>query len=112
VSGPLGYVWISPHAVERVAQHHPLTDKRDVSARLDLATEIEQGAAAGLLDRSMEAVQDRYFLAHDRRGIFVVAETDNRNEPGTIWRVLVTYVRFEASQEALAHNLWPTRAAA
>lgn len=96
---------ISRHARERLASHYECVDNANVYAILARSIPMQQGEAAGMMDRQMGAVLDEYRLAGDRRGIFVIGTGyDNDDRPV---KVLITYVRFEASQTRKAWELWP-----
>ena len=94
-------LFLSRHATDRVREHHPNARIRGTLAMLNRAEEIESGTAAGLMGRKPGETPDRYFLAFDRRGIFVIARGNYM--PWT----LVTYVRLGDSQQEVALRLWP-----
>lgn len=105
---------ISEHALERYQLHHPGATGAQVLAELERGVEVS-GDMARLLcgrrkphrrDRRRQAAADRYVLARDRRGLFVVAP-----DRGGVRRA-VTYLRFGSAQEAFARDAWPREAAA
>lgn len=97
-------VWIEPHALDRLRIHHPTVGVHGAQTLLQWSGEL--GVAAPLLGRSLEAARDRYFLTHDRQGVFVV-----RAAPGAAlaW-TKVTYLRLGAHQQEVAARLFGTTA--
>ncbi|MES2644744.1 MAG: hypothetical protein V4850_34970 [Myxococcota bacterium] len=96
-------LWVLPHALERLRLHHPNVGVRGALALLGRAEEIPPGVAAPLLGRSLEGVRDRYFLAHDRAGVYVIA----RSYPGSSFGwVMMTYLRFGPYQQDVAVSLY------
>lgn len=96
-------LWVRPHALDRIRLHHPSVGVRGALALVRCAEEIPAGIAAPLLGRSLEGVQDRYFLAHDRGGIFVIVRSQPQHTFG--W-VMVTYLRFGGYQQDVAIRLY------
>jgi hypothetical protein len=109
---PADRIWITRHARTRLQEHHPNIGVPGSTAMLFRAMPVEPGIVAGLLHRQESAVLDRYFLAEDRLGLFVVAERPDLKDESVTWRVLVTYIRFLPSQVAQVNALWPTVARA
>lgn len=101
-------VWVSGHARERVAEHHDVRSAWAVCELIDAATEIEHDLARAILQRRTlrEPGRDRYLLAADRRGMFVVAPS--WVEGSAFAYTLVTYLRFSEGQTAALANLFPT----
>jgi hypothetical protein len=96
-------VFVTRHALERLQLHHPCSNYHDALRLLGAAQEMEAGLAAPFLGRSLAGVQDRYWMASDRRGIFVVVR--NRTQGSFPW-VLITYLRFGPYQQAVAVRLF------
>ncbi|MBM4367834.1 MAG: hypothetical protein FJ102_16595 [Deltaproteobacteria bacterium] len=95
-------VYVTPHALDRLREHHPNAGVRGALALLARAQEVEAGLAAAFLGRSLDGVRDRYFMSADRRGIFAVARSyEGRSFP---W-ALVTYLRFGPHQQDVAERL-------
>ena len=102
----IGGVWVTAHVRERLREHHPFIGTRGARAMFERSTEISREVAAGLLCRQMSAVQDRYYLAEDRRGLFVLLERPHHVRPDETWRSLVTYIRFGPAQVEVATRLY------
>lgn len=96
-------VWVSNHAMERLHELHPSCGVVGACRLLSEAEEVAPEAVAPLLGRRLAAVRDRYFLAADRRGVFVVQRFPNESVRG--W-TLVTFLRFGPQQTACASRLW------
>lgn len=99
-------VWVSGHARERVAEHYDVRSAWAVCELIDAATEIEPDLARAILQRrqSREPRLDRYFLAADRRGMFVLAPS--WIEGSAFAYTLVTYLRFSESQTAALADMF------
>lgn len=95
--------WITRHARERLQEHHPNIGIRGSLALLGAAIPMAAEVAAGVLARTDSGVQDRYLLAEDRAGIFVVVHCPERPIPD----VLVTYIRLGQAQQDLMWRLYP-----
>ena len=95
-------VFVTFHARERLRLHHPNAGVRGALALLDRSTEVEPGFIAPFIGRRAETLQDRYFVATDRSGVFVVARSF---EGGTFPWALVTYLRFGQYQQEVAERL-------
>ena len=95
--------WITAHARERLQEHHPNIGTRGALALLQAAIPVPAEVVAGFLARKDSAVQDRYLLAEDRAGIFVLVHCPERAIPD----VLVTYIRLGQAQQDLAWRLYP-----
>lgn len=102
-------VWVSRHAADRIREHHPHAGVNGCRALLAIASPVQPEVVAGLLGRSLEGVRDRYLVAADRRGVFVVAAYSEATRPGSdaLPETLVTYVRLSPSQVEAAVRLWP-----
>lgn len=100
-------VWVSGHARERVAEHHDVRSAWAVCELIDAATEIEPDLACTILQRRQPRGpgRDRYFLAADRRGLFVIAPS--WIEGSAFAYTLVTYLRFSPSQVDAVSKLYP-----
>lgn len=87
------------HAVERFQQHHPHLEEYGLLGALRRSWEVSAGVARSVCGRSPGggAKGDRYFVADDCRGIFVVSAS----------RVLVTYLRMSYSQQNWLREAWP-----
>lgn len=94
-------VQITRHALERLACHHPDVDVDSARALVSASFEVDRSVAAGLLFRRMESTRDVYLLTPDRRGLLVLVP----KRGGRL--VLITYLRFQASQVAVAERLYP-----
>jgi hypothetical protein len=95
-------VQVTFHALERYATHHPEAVEEDLRVALDQALELDSALALPLIGRnSTRQTGSRYFLAGDRRGLFVL-------EQGASRPVLITYLRFGPWQVAFSQQLWPT----
>lgn len=95
--------YVSRHALERVHEHHPNTGWRGVLRMLGRATPLQQGEASAVLCRHPDACRDRYYLSHDRRGIYVVAP----QAPGNVDSFsVVTYIRLGMGQQGEAMRIW------
>lgn len=95
-------VWVSPHALDRVREHHPNAGVRGALALLTRAQEVEPGLIAPFLGRRLEAVRDRYLISADRCGAFVIVRA--ADDAHFRW-TMRTYLRFDAHQEAVAAQL-------
>lgn len=92
---------ITYHAIDRFALHDPAADSDSVRQAVERSIEIAPMAALPLIGRnSTKVTRSRYFLAEDRRGIFV-AEDD-----GPV-AVVITYLRFGPLQSSMALKIWP-----
>jgi hypothetical protein len=97
--------YITPHALERLQEHY--SNKIGIRGALTVlrsSLEVQSGVVAGLLGRTMEAVQDRYFLPREKKGLFVIVDRDTHVQSGY---VVVTYIRFGSQQQTAAAKLWP-----
>ncbi len=101
-------VWVSEHAAVRVAEHHDVESRWDVVEMIDRAIEMPVEVVMGVLRRVHAGSGDRYFLAADRRGIFVLATS--RIPESAFAYTLVTYLRLSASQVEQVERLYPTGA--
>lgn len=99
-------VWVSEHAIGRVAEHHPIRSRWDVVELIDRAIEMPLEVVLGILRRVRAGPGDRYFLADDRRGIFVLATS--RIPDSAFVYTMVTYLRLSPSQIELVERLYPT----
>lgn len=100
-------VWVSRHALDRVREHHPNAGVRGALALLARADEVAAGFIAPFLDRRLEDVRDRYLIAADRKGCFVIVRAGGS---GRLPWTMITYLRFDAHQEDVASRLldpWP-----
>ncbi len=99
-------VWVSGHARDRVAEHHDVPSAWSVCELIDAATEVEPELARAILQRrpSRELRLDRYFLAVDRRGMFVLAPS--WVEGSAFVYTLVTYLRFSEGQTAALADMF------
>jgi hypothetical protein len=95
-SRPVQTVFIRPHALERFQEHHPDATRFSLCRELERATEVEGAFLAPFLGRRLEGVRDRYKVAQDGWGVFVLAL--NRNPEAFFPWVLVTYLRFGVYQ--------------
>ena len=92
------------HAIEAYRIHHPEAERLDVQRGLRDAEEIDPIAAHGLAGRVRAPNPgDRFFLAADRQGVFVVAAGRG---PLAGKLALITYLRFQASQVRFACQHW------
>ncbi len=101
-------VWVSEHAAARVAEHHDVSSRWAVVEMIDRAIEMPVEVVMGVLRRVHAGTGDRYFLAADRRGIFVLATS--RIPDSAFAYTLVTYLRLSASQVEQVERLYPTGA--
>lgn len=95
-------IYVSPHALDRLREHHPNVGVRGALALLARAQEVESAFIAPFLGRPLEAVRDRYLVSFDRRGVFVVAPS--RTQGPSPWTAR-TYLRFGPYQQAVAEQL-------
>jgi hypothetical protein len=95
-------VYVSPHALDRLREHHPNVGVRGALTLLAYAQEVESGLIAPFLGRSLNAVRDRYLVSCDRRGVFVIAVS--RSAGPSPWTA-VTYLRFGPYQQSVAEQL-------
>lgn len=102
-----GFVWITRHAQVRIREHYPNAGVPWCTELLRQSDPIDGVSVAGLLHRPLERASDRYFLAPDRRGVFVVAERPDNMDPTETRRTLITYIRLVPSQVEIAERLWP-----
>jgi hypothetical protein len=100
-------VWVSGHARDRVAEHHDVPTAWSVCELIDEATEIEPDLARAILQRRTPRDQsrDRFLLAADRRGMFVLAPS--WIEGSAFAYTLVTYLRVSPSQADAVGRLFP-----
>jgi len=96
-------VHVTQGALQCVREHHPNCGWRGVLRLLAEARPIAGGELSGFLARPLNRCQDDYFLAHDGRGIYVVAP--RRIESEREWAV-VTYMRLTPWQQARAVEIW------
>jgi len=89
---------VTVHARDAFRIHHEGVDFDTVLEALDASIEIDTGVALNLVGRpgKVGKTRDRYRLAPDRRGLFV-------DDNGTV----VTYLRFQQTQEDFALKHWP-----
>lgn len=94
-------VHVKRHALERFQIHHPDAVIGDVMLAVNTGIPMARELAIQFLGREMgrQGPVERYVLAPDRWGLFVV----------TLERppVLITYLRFGLSQHSVALRLWP-----
>jgi hypothetical protein len=100
-----GGIYPEHHAVERYREHFPVASIGDVRLAIGLGMSLESQTAAFLLGRSGRRVNrdDRYVLPLHGQGLFILT----RRTAGT-WSV-VTYARFEQSQQAFVREHWLDR---
>lgn len=106
---PAPAVWVTGHALERIREHYPDAGAWAAGRLLLAAVEVSGEIACEMLRRRQLASADRYFLAADRRGLFVVAPGTRPGSPFAY--SLVTYLRFSPWQAELAARLYPLPAA-
>lgn len=87
------------HSLKRFKEHHPRASYRKLKAAFRASDKIDTKVARTMLGRSFRggAKGDSYFLAQDRRGLFVLQKGE----------VITTYIRFEGVQVDMAHSLYP-----
>jgi hypothetical protein len=107
VPSDLAALYVSRHAIERLAQHHDGSDAALAVSLLATAVEVAPALAAALVGRRLEAAQDHYLVTADGRGMFVIARA--RAEAGAAWAV-VTYLRLAIQSARFAKEI--TRRAA
>lgn len=98
-------VWVSRHALDRVAEHHSITSRLDAVRLIDDSIEMAVEVVLTILRRVNAGSGDRYFLAADRRGIFVLTPSAHPGSP--FLYTVVTYIRFAPSQTELVSRLYP-----
>jgi len=100
-----GGIYPEPHALDRYRKHFPVASIGDLRLAIGLGVLIENRAAAFLLGRSGHRVNwdDCYVLPLHGRGLFILT----RRTAGS-WTV-VTYARFEKSQQAFVCEHWLDR---
>ena len=100
----LELVLVTDHALDRLrGLYGPDFGERGALRKLRGSIDIDPGAVAGLLVPRLESVQDAYRLNPERTGLFVLA----RRRDGTGGMAVVTFIRFGATQQAMALELWP-----
>ena len=91
--------FVTRHAVERVQEHHPNAGPRGVVSMLAAGLPVDAREVAGFLQRHFGACRDRYVLAYDRRGIYVLIDRPDE-------QVVVTYLRLSPWQVTRACEIW------
>lgn len=105
-------VYITRHTVDRLQLHVPTVETwQDVVPHLLASTEVAPEVARAMLQRHPPpkgTPEGRYFLAQDGQGLFA-GERPMGLRPGRahMQLVIVTYLRFTPSQQALALRLYP-----
>ncbi len=89
-------VRVTRHARDRLREHHPHVGVRGALALLARAKDVEPHLIAPILGRSLDGVPDRYLIAADRRGCFVIARS---GESARFPWYMPTYLRFDVRQE-------------
>ena len=102
-------VWVSGHALDRLREHYPDANGWSAGQLLLAAVEVPGDVVREMLQRAVAKPSDRYFLAADRRGLFVLAPSTRSGSP--FLYTLVTYLRFSPWQAELAERLYPLPAA-
>ena len=92
-------VFVTRHARQRIGMHHPNTGVRGALALLQRSREVEPALIAPFVGRRVESLPDRYFLAVDAWGVFVIARSF---EGGSFPWAMVTYLRFWPNQQQAA----------
>ena len=103
-SDPELAVWITRHALDRLGEHVPGITVRAAGRLLLEADEVPGDIAREMLRRRTAVSADRYLLAADRRGMFILAPAEL--EASTFVYTMVTYLRFGPWQTALAERLY------
>jgi hypothetical protein len=103
--GLSGGVYPSAHAVERYREHFPVASVGDIRLAVGLGLLIENQTGRFLLGRNggKDHADSRYVLPLHGRGLFIL----RRRSLGS-W-VVVTYARFEKSQQAFVSEHWLDR---
>lgn len=96
---------VNGHAIDRYRIHHPDATREDVLDAFRSGIQIDAGVSASLVGRNWTSKGSRYVLASDFRGLFV-STTSCAPER------IVTYLRFEAQQEAFARKHYAAEMAA
>lgn len=76
--------------------HHPEAEQADLVDAILLSEEIPSDIAMSLLGRR-RSTKDRYFLAPDRRGLFVLTKNNT----------FFNYLRFQRQQTDFCKKHWP-----
>jgi hypothetical protein len=85
------------HALERYRLHQPAATINDVLDAWQWAESVSAELAQTLTGRRLRTTRDRYRIAPDHRGMFVLSEHHRRSGQ---W-VLITYLRFTPMHTAL-----------
>lgn len=106
-------VWITTHALDRLAEHFEGINARSARGMVNRALEVDAGSILPVLGRRSQkpgARPSRYFLVESRSGVMVI-EPELGTRPNNMPWVVVTYLRLEQSQQDLVNRLWPKAAA-
>ncbi len=90
---------VTMHALRRFRCHHPEASNEDLGRELVWGITVAPGLAMAMVGRPtrVDSATGDYVLAPSRRGLFVIRE-----------HIVITYLRFEHSQQEFAERHWPT----
>ena len=97
------YMVVTNHALQQYRKHDPHADTLDIAHCVQDGIDLDEDTARpfrGLQGKRKAEQESFYVLAPSRRGMFVLVHEDGKH-------VVITYLRFQQTQEDLAWELWP-----